>query len=110
MAELRTTNYYADQVAQRYPLLDQKAVRRVCRYLMRRVSTLAMDKEDVLLQSARYAVKLKIFLQDFNIERHNQEKAGAARARIAQRDRTAYFVGDGPRSRPPGKITLKRIV
>jgi len=102
MSALRDTNYYADKVAGRYPQLDPKMVRRVCRHFIRRVSNLAMDREDVLLQSARYAVKLKIFLQDYDVVRHNEQNAARARVRIADRDRRMYWNGDGPHSRPPG--------
>lgn len=109
MPELRDTNYYADKVAARYPNLDPKVVRRICRYLMRKIGSLTMDREEVLLYSARYAVKLKIFLADYDIERHNQQNAQGARARVYQRDQLTYFNGSGPRSRPPGHRGLKSI-
>lgn len=111
MPELRDTNYFADQVAARYPLLPKTAVRRVCRYLMRRVATDVMDKEDVLLQSAFYAIKLKIFLHDFDIVRHNLEHEKGKRKRVYERDLRCYYEGDGPNSRPPGhKGKLKQIL
>lgn len=108
MPELRTTNHYADQVALRYPLLDRKAVRNLCRYLMRKVSALAVDGEDVLLQSAHYAVKLKLFTPDFDAARHNKENYERRYQRARRRAKRLAFFGSGRRTNQ-SKFPLKKI-
>lgn len=109
MPELRTTNHYADQVAARYPLLDPKAIRRICRYLMRQVSTLAVEGEDVLLQSQHYAVKLKIYTPDEDIVRHNKENYDRRYARAKLRSKRAWYYGTGPKSNR-SQFPLKKIL
>ena len=108
MPELRTTNHYADLVAARYPLLDPRAVRRVCRYLMRELSRLAVDGEDVLLQSAHYAVKLKVFTPDFDPVRHNKENYARRFQRARMRAKRAQFYGSGTRTNR-SQFPLKKI-
>ena len=108
MPELRTTNYYADQVAARYPLLDPKAVRRVCRYLMRELGLLAVDGEDVLLQSAHYAVKLKVFTPDFDTVRHNKENYERRFQRARMRAKRLAFFVSGTRTNQ-SQFPLKKI-
>jgi len=109
MPELRDTNYYADQIAARYPLLDPRMVRRICRYLMRKVSTLAVDGEDVLLQSARYAVTLKVFSLDTDVVRHNKENCDRRMARAIMRAKRQRHYGSGARSNR-SKFPLKKIL
>lgn len=108
MPELRDTNYYADQVALRYPLLDPKAVRRVCRYAMRLVGTWARGGEDVLLHSARYGIRLKIYVPNPSPRQHNAVNEAGARRRAAWRESHEYWGGTGPRSRS-GKFKLTVI-
>ncbi|WP_216726093.1 hypothetical protein [Hymenobacter siberiensis] len=109
MPELRDTNHYADLVALRYPHLDPKAVRRICRYLMRQVSALAQNGEDVLLQSARYAVSFKVFLLDSDVRRHNRENSDRRMKRAQMRARRAYWHGTGTRTRK-SDFPLKKIL
>lgn len=109
MAELRTTNYYADLVAARYPLLDPKAIRRICRFMMRQISTLAAHGEDVLLQSQTYAVKLKIYTPDYNTVRHNKENYERRFNRARMRSKRQQWFGSGAHTKK-SKFPLKKIL
>lgn len=109
MPELRTTNHYADLVAARYPLLDPKSIRRICRYLMRQVSALATNGEDVLLQSAHYAVKLKVYTPDYDTVRHNKENYERRFQRAKMRSRRAALFGSGAHTNK-SKFPLKKIL
>lgn len=78
---VRDTNYFADQIAAKYPELPPKEIRKLCRLLMQRIYGNATRDRDVRLCSGTRNVSLKIYKPDRNATEHNKRVAGLAKQR-----------------------------
>lgn len=79
---VRDTNYFADQVAARYPDLPRAEVRRLCQQLMRRLYGLATHDRDVRLTSGSRKLSLKIYKPERSHTDHNARVAPEASRRF----------------------------
>jgi hypothetical protein len=79
---VRDTNYFADQIAARYPELPRAQVRKLCQQLMRRIYGLATNDRDVRLTSGSRKLSLKIYKPDRSHTDHNARVAPEAKKRF----------------------------
>jgi hypothetical protein len=82
---VRTTNYYADQIAARYPDLPAAEIRKLCQLLMRRIYGCALRNQDVRLTSNAHKLSLKIYKPYYSIREHNSAVSDLARRRWCRR-------------------------
>lgn len=79
---VRDTNYFADQIAARYPDLPRAQVRKLCQQLMRRIYGLATHDRDVRLTSGSRKLSLKIYKPERSHADHNARVAPEAKQRF----------------------------
>lgn len=87
--QVRNTNYYADQVAARYPLLPRLVVRALCRWMMCRLFALVSQGEEILLTSPAHKLRLKIYHRNLDVSQANQRNRRKRWALVQRREQRA---------------------
>jgi hypothetical protein len=79
------TRYYVRQIKDKYPQLHENEINRLCLYFIRQVFGHARNNRDMLFVHKERGHQLKIYAQDFDVQRNHKKAARQKRWLLKKR-------------------------